>query len=86
MARRTSLGAAGRAATWIAPTTTVAQRDRSIPTGSVLELRMNTKLSSKTSRAGDRFTATVLRPLVVDGDRIVPDGATGWHTVSFDVK
>jgi hypothetical protein len=64
------------ASTWFAPAPAAAQRDRSIPTGAVLELRMNTKLSSKTSRAGDRFTATVIRPLDVDGDRIVPEGAT----------
>lgn len=53
-----------------------AQREQVIQTGEVLALRMNAGLSSKTSKAGDRFTATVFQPLLVDGDTVVPEGAT----------
>lgn len=64
-------------ATWVAPGVVAAQRDATIQVGDVLALRMNTALSSKTSRAGDRFTATVFEPLRDrDGRVIVPQGST----------
>jgi len=43
-----------------APRTTTA---RLVPTGTNLKVRLNDTLSSKDSRVGDRFTATVLDPV-----------------------
>jgi peptidoglycan hydrolase-like protein with peptidoglycan-binding domain len=47
--------------------TALGQRLVTVPTGTVVPLRMETALSSNSSRVGDRFTATVLRPVLVDG-------------------
>ena len=52
------------------------QREQNIQAGEILALRMNTGLTSKTSRAGDRFTATVFQPLRSGGDVVVPEGST----------
>ncbi len=46
-----------------------------VPPGTVIPLRMDTYLSSDTARAGDRFTATVFRPVVIDRRVIIPSGA-----------
>src|SRR5829696_2843474 len=51
-----------------------AQAERALQPGEVVALRMDTGLNSKSSRAGDRFTATVFEPVVVDGDTVVPTG------------
>jgi hypothetical protein len=53
-----------------------AQAERVLQPGDVLALKMNIGLSSKTSRAGDRFTATVSRDLSVDRAVVVPAGTT----------
>jgi len=47
-----------------------------IPAGTQMALRLDTSLSTKTSRVGDRFEATVAQDLVVDGMTAVPAGAT----------
>ena len=46
-----------------------------VPTGTVIALRMDTYLSSETARVGDRFTATAFRDVTVDGRLAVPVGA-----------
>ncbi|HXG91051.1 MAG TPA: peptidoglycan-binding protein [Blastocatellia bacterium] len=46
-----------------------------VPTGTVIPLRMDTYLSSDSSRVGDRFTATVFRDVTVNGRVVVPVGA-----------
>ncbi|HEX5734245.1 MAG TPA: peptidoglycan-binding protein [Blastocatellia bacterium] len=46
-----------------------------VPTGTVIPLRMDTYLSSDTARVGDRFTATVFRPVVIDRRVVIPSGA-----------
>jgi peptidoglycan hydrolase-like protein with peptidoglycan-binding domain len=43
-----------------------------VPIGTIIPLRMDTYLSSDTSRAGDRFTATVSRDVVIDGRVTIP--------------
>jgi len=43
-----------------------------IPANTVVSMRINNRLSSKTSRVGDRFTATVLVPVYVDGRVAIP--------------
>jgi type IV secretion system protein VirB10 len=50
-------------------------RDWIVPEGTVLSLRMDSNLSSKISRAGDKFTATVTIPVYVDGKAVIPAGA-----------
>lgn len=51
------------------------QRLVTVPVGTVIGLRMDTHISSDTSRVGDRFTATVFREVTVDGRAAVPAGA-----------
>ena len=46
---------------------------RTAPVGTVIALRMDTYLSSDSSRVGDRFTATVFRSAVVDRRVVVPE-------------
>lgn len=53
----------------------LAQRVVTAPAGTVIPLRMDTYLSSDSSRAGERFTATVFRSVVVDGRVVVPENA-----------
>ena len=52
----------------------LGQRLVTIPVGSVVPLRMDTALSSNSSRVGDRFTATVFRSVVIDGRTALPEG------------
>lgn len=51
----------------------LGQRLVTVPVGTVIALRMDTYLSSDSSRVGDRFTATVFRSVVVDGRVAVPE-------------
>jgi peptidoglycan hydrolase-like protein with peptidoglycan-binding domain len=53
----------------------LGQRLVTVPVGSVIPLRMDTYLSSDSSRLGDRFTATVFRSTVVNGRVAVPENA-----------
>jgi hypothetical protein len=43
--------------------------------GTTLRVRTTTAVSTKSHRAGDRFSATLLDPLVVDGQVVAPGGA-----------
>lgn len=63
-----------RAATQPAPVT--------IPAGTVITIRTGQALSSKTSQAGETFTATVARPVDVGGSVAIPDGAKATGTVT----
>jgi len=45
-----------------------------VPTGTVIPLRMDTYLSSETSRVGDRFTATASSDVTVNGMLALPAG------------
>lgn len=51
----------------------LGQRVVTAPVGTIIPLRMDTYLSSDSSRVGDRFTATVFRSVVVDGRVLVPE-------------
>src|SRR5436853_652690 len=46
-----------------------------VPTGTVISVRMESSLNSRTSRVGDKFTATVTTPIYVDGRTVIPAGA-----------
>ncbi|GEM_PF-916815 len=47
-----------------------------LPANEYIRLRMNSTISSSTSRPGDRFTATVITPVYAEGIEVVPAGAT----------
>jgi peptidoglycan hydrolase-like protein with peptidoglycan-binding domain len=52
-----------------------ADRGLSIPEDTVISVQMNGGLSSRTSRVGDKFTATVTIPVYVNGTPVIPAGA-----------
>jgi hypothetical protein len=45
-----------------------------VPAGTALTVRLSQELSSKGSKAGDSFTATLAQAVVVDGKTLVPEG------------
>jgi hypothetical protein len=53
-----------------------------IPIGTVLTVRLQQPVGSKTSHPGDRFAAALAEPLVVNGKTIVPAGAAASGTVT----
>ena len=55
--------------------TALSQRLVTVPIGTVVPLRIDTALSSNSSRVGDRFTATVFQSVVVDSRAVLPEGA-----------
>jgi hypothetical protein len=57
--------------------TLVPAGTNTLPSGTVLVLRMETRLNSKTSRIGDRFTARLIEPVYDQNWQVVvPDGCT----------
>jgi hypothetical protein len=52
-----------------------------IPAGTTLTVRLGETLSSKTSEAGQSFSATVATPVEVGGQTVIPAGATATGTV-----
>jgi hypothetical protein len=52
-----------------------------IPSGTVLTVRLGETLSSKQSQAGQTFSATLAEPVEVDGQTVIPSGATASGTV-----
>jgi len=53
-----------------------------IPAGTRISVTTGQTLSSKTSQAGDSFSATVADPVTVDGKEVIPAGATASGTVT----
>jgi hypothetical protein len=56
----------------------------SIPAGTILDVRLEQTLDTKRNRPGDRFTATLTRPVILDGQTVIPRGTpcTGHLTES----
>jgi peptidoglycan hydrolase-like protein with peptidoglycan-binding domain len=52
-----------------------AGRHWTIPENTIVSMRMDSYLSSRTARVGDRFTATVTIPVYVNGKTVVPAGS-----------
>ena len=52
-----------------------------IPAGTVLTVRLGETLSSKSSEAGQSFSATVAAPVEAGGRTVIPSGATASGTV-----
>ncbi len=53
-----------------------------IPSGTVLTVRLQQAVGSKTSQQGDRFDATMAQAVVVKGEPVIPAGTTGSGTVT----
>ena len=56
-----------------------------IPNGANVIASLDTRLSTETAQTGDRFAATTIEPIVVDGKTAVPAGAK-IHGVLRDVQ
>lgn len=56
-----------------------------IPAGTTVTVRLGESLSSKTSQAGQGFSATVAQPVTVDGKTVIHEGA-GAHGTVVDAK
>jgi len=46
-----------------------------VPVGTEMAVRLQSTLSTKTTKPGDRFTAVVAAPVYVDGEVVIPEGA-----------
>jgi hypothetical protein len=57
------------------PTPAFAQASTTLPTGTVIPLRMENRLSSNASLAGDKFTATTTEPVRLDRRVVIPAGS-----------
>lgn len=64
-----------------APSAPAQPASITIPAGTVVTVRTSQALSSKTSQAGETFTATVAQPVNVGGSVMIPDGAKALGTV-----
>lgn len=51
-----------------------ARREMRIPQGVSLRVRLDESVSTRKDRAGDGFTATLSRPVVVRGETVIPAG------------
>jgi hypothetical protein len=54
----------------------VGGRELTVPSGTVLTVEFTETLSSDSSRVGERFRATVLEPIVIDGRTAIDAGST----------
>ena len=70
--------------TTAARTTTPPVRYYTIPADTVIRVRMDTELNSKTARVGDRFSTTVTEPVYGGGSGVdvIPVGSKVWGRVS----
>jgi hypothetical protein len=64
-----------------AATTAKSQETVTIPAGTTVVVRLGETLSSKQNQAGDGFSATVARPVVVGGRTVIEQGARARGTV-----
>jgi hypothetical protein len=52
-----------------------------VPTGTIITVRLNESLSSKSSQAGQTFTASVVNPVEREGKTVIPAGSNATGTV-----
>jgi len=73
-----------RRATTARRVTTPPVRYFTVPADTVIRVRMDTELNSKTARTGDRFSATVTEPVYGGGSGVdvVPTGSKVWGRVT----
>lgn len=55
----------------------------SIPAGSLLHVKLNTTLTSKTNKSGDTFTGEITQPIVANGKEVVPKYSMVYGHVAF---
>ncbi len=67
-----------------ARTTVPAPRYFTVPADTVIRVRMDTELNSRTARVGDRFSATVTEPVYggTSGVDVIPVGSKVWGRVT----
>jgi hypothetical protein len=65
-----------------APAQPAAPQPIVVPQGTAIEVVLDQSLSSKTASAGQSFSATVVDPVVVDGQAVIPKGAHARGTVT----
>ncbi|HYK34882.1 hypothetical protein [Alloacidobacterium sp.] len=46
-----------------------------VPSGTVLSIRMNQTINVKHAAAGEPFSGTIVNPIVVDGNTVIPSGS-----------
>ncbi|HEY0079483.1 MAG TPA: hypothetical protein VGB73_12800 [Pyrinomonadaceae bacterium] len=64
-------------------TTVPARPLYTVPADTVIRVRMNEQLSSRTARIGDRFSANVTEPVYAgNGTEVIPVGSKVWGRVS----
>ena len=51
------------------------ERAWTLPSDTVISVQMNTTLSSRTARVGDKFAATVTVPVYINGKTVIPAGS-----------
>jgi len=54
----------------------LAWAQTSLPTGTAVKMKLDTTLTTFSSKAGDPFSARVTDPVVLDGKTVIPVGAT----------
>jgi len=52
-----------------------------LPAGTVLTVRINDAVSAKTSKPGDKFTASTTQPVALQGRTVIPAGSSVMGTV-----
>ena len=52
-----------------------ADQSSVVPTDTVISVQINGSLSSRTARVGDKFTATVMVPVYLNGRTVIPAGS-----------
>src|SRR5580704_12786051 len=55
---------------------TFAWAQTALPTGTAVNMKLETTLATFSSKAGDPFSARVTHPVVIDGKTVIPIGAT----------
>lgn len=53
-----------------------AQTNSAVPAGTALMVRLDTTLATFSNRAGDPFRGSVTQPVVINGQTVIPAGAT----------
>lgn len=62
-------------AVWLAATVVSGNESDTMPAGTKLDIRLKTKLTTKTNRRGDLFTGEILHPVLSGKVEIVPAGS-----------
>lgn len=64
----------------------VGSKELALPAGAVVTVRLGNAVGSKISATGDRFSATVAKPVEVGGTVVVPEGAEASGKVAEAVS